>query len=57
MILGLLEWEKSALPTSKFIDRKTGLNRFKPIFPRGWQDQKKRPGVEFFFKGNFGWTN
>ena len=28
MILGLLEWENSALPTCKFIDRKTGLNRY-----------------------------
>ena len=32
MILGLLESYNSALPTSKFIEQKTGWDRFKPVF-------------------------
>jgi hypothetical protein len=37
MILGLFESKNLALPTYKFIDRKTGLNRFKPVFHRSSQ--------------------
>ena len=34
MILGSLESYNSALPTSKFIEQKTGWDRLKPVFDR-----------------------
>ena len=34
MILGSLESYNSALPMSKFIEQKTGWDRFKPVFDR-----------------------